>query len=74
MFQAEYKGYIPVLMAGQKYYDHKDRREKLLSKVIDASDAVIDHVDEQGGVIKKELPAFELFEKMCSKLCAQLNK
>lgn len=46
MFLAEYPTHLPLLMAGLKYHDHKDRREKSLSKVIDAANAVIDLVDE----------------------------
>jgi len=46
MFLAEYPAHTPLLMAGLKYYDHKDRRDKSLSKVIDAANAVIDLVDE----------------------------
>lgn len=46
MFLTEYPNHIPLLMAGLKYYDHKDRRENSLTKVVDAADTVIDLVNE----------------------------
>jgi len=46
MFLQEYPDHIPLLMARLKFYDHKDRRDKSLSKIIDSGNAVIDLVDE----------------------------
>jgi len=46
MFLAEYPDHIPLLMTGLKFYEHKDRRDESLSKIIDAANAIIKLVDE----------------------------
>jgi len=46
MFLQEFPDHIPLLMTRLKFYDSKDRREKLLNKIIDSANAVIDLVDE----------------------------
>ena len=45
-FRIQYPEHLPLLCAGLNFYDHKERREKYLEKVVEVADSIIHLIPE----------------------------
>ena len=65
--KTEYPDHLPLLIAGLKHYDHKDRRDGNLDKILEIADGTISLIDE------KELAAHfgTSYDKEDAKACKE---